>query len=335
MDDIDKEIRKKFERRGWAEYYPKEKSESFRIEDDIFTIRVPQPFFMDTNCYLILGDNPTLVDPGHGYDASHISLVNGLNKEGVSLNDIHKVAITHPHVDHASGLVRLNTGAGLECMAFEDTVPRYNEYGIFLKEARERYARKAEFICDSGSFTEDIAMGYPEVYYQFPGNLGLNRGLRHEEIIKMGSSAWMVLHTPGHSPHHIVFYNEERGILISGDMFIGRATSLGDIGRYLNSLELLKRINVSIILPAHGRPFRDPAMTIEEAQSIIEERINRVMELIKKRENVEIWELVRHVIGDTRRIYRASTSFSMIIGILNFLMDQGEDIPPSLSERLK
>ncbi len=50
--------------------------------------------------------------------------------------------------------------------------------------------------------------------------------LNENEQVKFGNSVFEIIHVPGHSPGHIVFYNKENGILIAGDVLF-----YGSIGR--------------------------------------------------------------------------------------------------------
>jgi hydroxyacylglutathione hydrolase len=50
--------------------------------------------------------------------------------------------------------------------------------------------------------------------------------LNENEQLKFGNSVFEIIHIPGHSPGHVVFYNMENGILIAGDVLF-----YGSIGR--------------------------------------------------------------------------------------------------------
>ena len=50
--------------------------------------------------------------------------------------------------------------------------------------------------------------------------------LHENEQVKFGNSVFEIIHIPGHSPGHVVFYNKESGILIAGDVLF-----YGSIGR--------------------------------------------------------------------------------------------------------
>ena len=49
---------------------------------------------------------------------------------------------------------------------------------------------------------------------------------QENEELKFGNSSFKIIHVPGHSPGHVVFYSKDEGILIAGDVLF-----FGSIGR--------------------------------------------------------------------------------------------------------
>ena len=88
---------------------------------------------------------------------------------------------------------------------------------------------------------------------------------------------WQVHETPGHAPSHVVFHQPERKLLISGDHLLGRTVLFFDhghtpdpIGEFLRGLDEIEPLEVDLVLPGHGRPFRDPEVKIAEARRQVE-----------------------------------------------------------------
>ena len=79
------------------------------------------------------------------------------------------------------------------------------------------------------------------------------------QVIKLGESELHVRFAPGHAPGHVVFYDEEGGQLVGGDVLfkssIGR-TDLpgGDHNTLLKSIEteLLTLPDATVVYPGHG-----------------------------------------------------------------------------------
>ena len=75
---------------------------------------------------------------------------------------------------------------------------------------------------------------------------------------------WHVVETPGHAPSHVVLHQPDRGLLLSGDHILGRVSLYYDYGytpdpagEYLDSLARAERLDASLCLAGHGRPFRN------------------------------------------------------------------------------
>lgn len=92
----------------------------------------------------------------------------------------------------------------------------------------------------------------------------LDRRLRDNEVIEIaGALPWRLrcLHTPGHDPGHLSFFEETTRTLLCGDMMANPGTILiapaygGDMTRYLDSLERLAGLDFSFTIPAHGLPL--------------------------------------------------------------------------------
>src|SRR5829696_8630495 len=95
--------------------------------------------------------------------------------------------------------------------------------------------------------------------------------------------AWQVHETPGHAPSHVVLHQPERKLLISGDHLLGRTVLFFDhghspdpVGEFLSSLETVETLDVGLVIPGHGRTFRDPEAKIAESRRQVEELLAKV-----------------------------------------------------------
>jgi glyoxylase-like metal-dependent hydrolase (beta-lactamase superfamily II) len=83
--------------------------------------------------------------------------------------------------------------------------------------------------------------------------------LKHDQILNLGSYQFKVLHAPGHTPGHVMFYNESESVLFCGDVIfqgsIGR-TDLpgGDYDTLINSIKsrVMTLPNETVLLTGHG-----------------------------------------------------------------------------------
>ena len=71
--------------------------------------------------------------------------------------------------------------------------------------------------------------------------------------------------------------------MISGDHLLGRTVLFFDhghspdpVGEFLRGLDEVEPLDVDLVLPGHGRPFRDPEVKIAEARRQVIELIGKV-----------------------------------------------------------
>jgi glyoxylase-like metal-dependent hydrolase (beta-lactamase superfamily II) len=81
--------------------------------------------------------------------------------------------------------------------------------------------------------------------------------LRDGAILPGGGATLRAVHTPGHTPDHVVFFEPGSGALFTGDAVLGRGTSVidppeGDMAAYLRSLSVMLSLAPRVIYPGHG-----------------------------------------------------------------------------------
>ena len=83
-------------------------------------------------------------------------------------------------------------------------------------------------------------------------------------VVSAGGEPLTVLHTPGHSIDHVALWHEPSGTIFTGDLVVlGSSVMIhtsrgGDLAQYLASLERLRALSPTRLLPAHGPAIDDP-----------------------------------------------------------------------------
>ncbi len=99
--------------------------------------------------------------------------------------------------------------------------------------------------------------------------LAMHPDLGDGDVVHVGKLSLTALHTPGHAPDHLVFWMPEDRVLFSGDLILGRGSSMvtypeGDVAAYLRSLERVAELRPRTLFPGHWDPVTEAAAKIEE-----------------------------------------------------------------------
>ena len=102
----------------------------------------------------------------------------------------------------------------------------------------------------------------------------IDRHIQDEEILELpGNPGWRLraLHTPGHDPGHLSFYEESTRVIICGDMIANPGTIVvaeaggGNMQQFLDSLKRLQQFeDATLLVPAHGMPDDNPVAKLQE-----------------------------------------------------------------------
>ena len=89
------------------------------------------------------------------------------------------------------------------------------------------------------------------------------------DVVRVGTLNVTALHTPGHSADHLCFWLDGDRALFTGDLILGRGSSMvtypeGDVAAYLRSLERVAALRPRLLFPGHWDPVEDAMGKIEE-----------------------------------------------------------------------
>lgn len=187
----------------------------------------------ETHAYLLNGSAYSLlIDTGLG--------IQNIYDEVVQLTDKPILAVaTHVHWDHIGGHAYFP-----HFYVHEAEVPWLaGEFPLSLEQIKG-------YVAERCTLPPTFRM---EEYVFFQGTA--SRVLSDDDVIDLGGRSLQVLHTPGHSPGHMCFYEASRGYLFTGDL-VYKDTLLAyypstDPEAYLESLERMARLPVQGVFPAH------------------------------------------------------------------------------------
>jgi len=125
--------------------------------------------------------------------------------------------------------------------------------------------------------------------------------LKDGDIVRVGNLNVTALHTPGHSADHLSFWLDEDRALFTGDLVLGRGSSMvtypeGDVAAYLRSLERVAALQPRMLFPGHWDPVTDAMGKLEEYRTHRLDREAQVLAEVRRGRGTAN-ELTRRVYG--------------------------------------
>jgi glyoxylase-like metal-dependent hydrolase (beta-lactamase superfamily II) len=247
---------------------------------------LPDQFLGHINTYLVRGDGQSLlVDTGWNAPEAFNSLQEQLAEIGVKIEEITQIVVTHIHPDHYGLAGRLKQLSGAEIMA----------HHLEKDLIESRYVNMAGLLAQLAEWLRINGVPANELPQLQTASLDLTAlvtpvipdvDLHGGETITVGTFSFRVLWSPGHSPGQICLYEPEQKVLLSGDHILAEVTpNIGlnpqsgpdPLHDYLNSLSTMKKLDTTLILPGHGRPFTGLNTRIEELFHHHEERCAEIL----------------------------------------------------------
>jgi glyoxylase-like metal-dependent hydrolase (beta-lactamase superfamily II) len=151
------------------------------------------------------------------------------------------------------------------------------------------------------------------------------------DVVRAGNLNVIAVHTPGHSADHLCFWLADDHALFTGDLVLGRGSSMvaypeGNVADYLRSLEKVAALEPNMLFPGHWDPVTDALQKIDEyrthrlereAQVLAEVRLGRgtARELTRRVYGAEVGEDLMAAAEMTMRAHLAKLVDEGHVGI--------------------
>jgi glyoxylase-like metal-dependent hydrolase (beta-lactamase superfamily II) len=182
------------------------------------------------NCSVVWCDQTrraAVIDAGGDNDR----IIDFVNKEGLT---VEKLLLTHGHIDHAGGAAELARRLNV------DIEGPHQDDGFWLDQIPQ----------------QSMTFGFPPCETPHP-----DRWLVDGDTVTVGEEVLNVIHCPGHTPGHVVFYSPSAALLFGGDILFQGSIGRTDFPRG-NHRDLINAIHTKLftlpddttVIPGHG-PF--------------------------------------------------------------------------------
>lgn len=190
----------------------------------------------DNNCntflfaHILNAKKHILIDPGHIitpylHEPAYEMLIAAIDKDGLKVEDIGLVMLTHAHPDHVEAAKKFKEKSGALIALNNDDALMYKRFGL--------------------------------------GNIDLALEEGELKLDNSAPTGIQIYSTPGHSPGEVSFYWASKKALAVGDVIFFRNTGRvdlpgGDPRLLKKSIDILSRLDVEYLLCGH--PYEHPGV---------------------------------------------------------------------------
>jgi glyoxylase-like metal-dependent hydrolase (beta-lactamase superfamily II) len=302
-----------------------------RVVDGVWRLRLPLPWpgVPHVNAWaLAAGDGIVLVDTGIHEPGAFEELERTLHLAGFGLGDVRLLICTHAHTDHYGLAKPIVEATGCELWMH----PRHEHQTRAAADPDRALERRIEVARQSGVPLEPLRRWAEERRDQSPSIAGVivpHRDLLPGVELQTDLGAWSVHETPGHAPSHVVLFQAEQRLLISGDHLLGRVSLYFDYGwtpdpvaEFLQGLDTVESLGARLCLPGHGRPFTDVVAHIRANRAEVQERLDVTLAALDEGEPTA-YDVVPRVFGEGVDGMMMSWALTIMLCFLTHLEREG------------
>lgn len=305
-----------------------------KLYEGVYQLNLPvaQPIHQ-VYAYLILADKITLIDVGVSTEVCRETLQVQLAEIGLKIADIDQIVLTHHHYDHWSGI----------CW-FSKDIPIYLHHRFYEvsqiegSDPNKMAQMLNDFVYQVGlpkNYSGDCLQIFKVASYHLPfSNLHI---VREGDVIPYTNGLY-VIEVPGHATTQIALISPTLNLAFSADVLIyNQNLSVWmeqklptDCSRpkfmlaYLDTLQKLRKKNLSKLYPGHGEDITDIEGQIIQRLLHIEKKKEQILKKIDASTSQTAWEIYTRLYSK-RFIERFFTlTFAETFGVLDLLVLEGK-----------
>jgi glyoxylase-like metal-dependent hydrolase (beta-lactamase superfamily II) len=272
------------------------------LASDLWSIPVPIPGpLRNVSVYVFAADDGLLLlDAGWDSSDAWDALTTGLTQLGATVADVRGVLVSHLHYDHIglTGRVAQESGAWVALHGADLDLLSRPDY----RDAQLATDAEAAYLRSLGADDDEAAavVGTAQQRVGFTSMRLPGRRLEHDQVVRHGGWSLRAVHTPGHTPGHCVFVDEEHSRLFAGDHVLPRispnisaerASPPDPLGDYLRSLGEVAELPLEHVLPAHEWRFDGLATRCDQLLAHHEKRLAELLDAVDAEPGGTAWSL--------------------------------------------
>jgi glyoxylase-like metal-dependent hydrolase (beta-lactamase superfamily II) len=248
--------------------------------------------------YLLAGDGDVvLVETGPASTSEHLERM--VARAGFSMDDVSRLIVTHIHLDHAGA-------AGV-------LMQRYPHLRLSVQEDAAQFLISVERLWNSSAriYGDMMVPLWGETVDVDAGRVDT---FRDGNVLNVAGTSLLVRATPGHTGTHLSFFDQQRGILFTGDAAGARlmgsyvvVPTLSppelDFEKWRQTIDTMRKLGPNRLALTHMGVFEDVERHLTAFMPAIQERLDTAGRILKSPEDEEA--LTEALSGEMHAAYLA------------------------------
>jgi len=293
----------------------------------VFPIRIPTPFAVgDVFSYLVKDEKIVLVDCGQKEEQAYERVSEALKNEGLQVQDVDEIWLTHGHPDHFGQTARIAEESGAVI------------YGHIKERANFANNNDGDLFADFFRHHSIPQKQIETMVEQLDWLQQFQDAIEPEWVedgdeLTSGEYSFEVRHAPGHAPGHLMF-KERSGLIFGGDVLLEHISTNALINfdpdtrtrnksllQYRESLQWVRR-QEGYLLPGHGAFIERIRRVADHHLGEHEKRYAQIRKLLR-RSPLSLLELAKETFPKPMRSGAVFLVLSEVLGYLDWGMEEG------------